>query len=1130
MEERRLGILPTFQSSGVFRKVVSLVLTFLFAASSPISMAVAFAETGPVAPTADQDQASSETPAPKSTDKPEAPLGPGDIAMQSVIQAVNAQNAVGNTAPSTSATLASENHVVSTDKKTTNSQPSGAGSGPIATPFVGGDTPPHLEREAIISQVKPDQTGALNYDIPIVVPPGRTKATTPDLSLVYSSRNGEDISPFGYGWSVNIPYIERENKLGTNNLYSRADFYSSLDGEIWGATTSPTTPGEGGGPTAFSIIAGGGGDGSTKLKPPILRKTAIAKGLTVSAKSSATTTLRQPTELTDARTANSKTFLTGWAPDGSPQYSAHIYANNIHYTDPATGQLADIDTTLIATSSGWAMDKAAYHARIPTTLSSNFLTFTNGDQQLTLGLATPRKVAAIGKKSSSGLTKNKEVTYSSALATGIDLDVLVDTDKVVKDAVISKLSALGNLTNKQFYEIPFKLTGNHPLHVTLAGQNLTQDQPITSDAEATITDASTTAVTYLWPPSAEDASAKTNLQHHIGISIRYELQADGSVLLTKLIPATWLERATYPVTADVTLSLYAGAGDGTLGKVCATWSSCHDASVSDGSANYTGTDASVEVDKAQAGGSQYGLSHNWYPIDTSSIPASASISSANLNLFAENINNSSGGLDLYVVAGTQAATSSLSTSDFPNLGTTAWSSAVSGSSLTNNAYNAFALNSTGIAALNLSGWTKFALREKNDFDNSAPTETSIVALAAYTSEQTGTSQDPYLDVTYTLPGTSGRTIYAPRFDNGDFRTYTYLVPDASSSDWVVQDKYGTTYTFGSATSSRLDNPSDSSQVYRWMLSEIRDTNGNYIKYNYNKDNGQVYPSSLLYTGNGSTDGPFQVNFLRTSRTDVATSSKTGFNVVDNYLVNEINATVNGTWVHKYTLSYGTGSNGRRSLLNSVTESGQQEDGSVSLSLPAQTFAYTASTSGWTLNTGLTHPTNSNGYFEIGNADNGARLVDMNGDGYPDVTFHTNNGGTDPHGTFEGGPAGIPNNYATYPYSPPGIIANSPAIENGVRFADVNGDGKIDVLSGTSVFFNNPSTASGFDVSASSTWTLPVAVNDGSGGDNSTRIVDLNGDGLADIINNTNAWINTGKGWASSTAWVTPVAFNPAFLG
>jgi hypothetical protein len=731
-------VLLTLRSSGLFRKLVSLVLAFLFAVSSPLSMAVAFAETGPVAATADQNQTPPAEPAPKSADKPVAPLGPGDTAMQSVIQAVSAQNAQGNTAPSTSAAPASQKQVVSTDKKTTTSQPPAAGNGPIVTPFTGGgDTPPHLEREAITSQVKPDQTGALNYQIPIVVPPGRTKVTTPDLSLVYSSRDGADISSFGYGWSVNIPYIERENKLGTNNLYSRADFYSTLDGELWGATTSPAAAGQGGGPTAFSIIAGGGGGGKSP-KPPITRKAAVAKGLTTG-KSSATTTLDQPIEVTEARTLNSKTFLLGWRPDGTPQYAAHLYPSPIHYTDPATGQLADIDTTLVATSTGWAMDKAAYHARIPSTLSTNVLTFINGDDQLSLGLVTPRKVPAVGKTTTTGLTKNKEVTYSSALAQGIDLDLLVDTDKVVKDVVINRLSALGNLTNKQFYEIPFKLTGNHPLTITVDGQTLSQGQPITSQGEAVITDASTTVATYLWPPSAQDASSVTNLAHYQPIAIRYELQPDGSILLTKRVPVSWLQQATFPIKADVTLSLYAGAGDGRspLGA-CVTWSACHDATSGSGT-NSTNNDAEIISDRADAGGTQYRIGRTFEPVDTSSVPADASISSANWNLYGETITNSAN-LDILSVEGLESSTSTLTNSDFPSVGSTAWSSTVTGSSLSTGAYNAIPLNATGIAAINRSGWTKFAFREKNDFDNSAPPGVSDTAFVYYTVDQIGTSQ------------------------------------------------------------------------------------------------------------------------------------------------------------------------------------------------------------------------------------------------------------------------------------------------------------------------------------------------------------------------------------------------------
>jgi hypothetical protein len=43
-------------------------------------------------------------------------------------------------------------------------------------------------------------------------------------------------------------------------------------------------------------------------------------------------------------------------------------------------------------------------------------------------------------------------------------------------------------------------------------------------------------------------------------------------------------------------------------------------------------------------------------------------------------------------------------------------------------------------------------------------------------------------------------------------------------------------------------------VYRWMLDEVRDRNGNYVKYEYQQDSNQIYPYKIKYTGGGTTDG------------------------------------------------------------------------------------------------------------------------------------------------------------------------------------------------------------------------------------------------------------------------------------
>ncbi len=55
------------------------------------------------------------------------------------------------------------------------------------------------------------QTGTGNFTIPIALPPGRN-GFQPQLSLVYSSGNGN--GPFGLGWSLNIPGVNRKTSNG----------------------------------------------------------------------------------------------------------------------------------------------------------------------------------------------------------------------------------------------------------------------------------------------------------------------------------------------------------------------------------------------------------------------------------------------------------------------------------------------------------------------------------------------------------------------------------------------------------------------------------------------------------------------------------------------------------------------------------------------------------------------------------------------------------------------------------------------------------------------------------------------------------------------------------------------------
>src|SRR3989338_8430774 len=147
-------------------------------------------------------------------------------------------------------------------------------------------------------------------------------------------------------------------------------------------------------------------------------------------------------------------------------------------------------------------------------------------------------------------------------------------------------------------------------------------------------------------------------------------------------------------------------------------------------------------------------------------------------------------------------------------------------------------------------------------------------------------------------------IYGAKTENGSFLKYSY-----SSSAWTVTDKTGIVYKFGTAASSRLNNPSDSTKIYRWMLDEVRDLNNNYIKYEYYKDQGEIYPSNIIYTGNNTTDGIFEVGFTRSSRTNSIVSARPGFTIKAAYYISEIVIEVNNSWVRKYTFAYASGDTG-----------------------------------------------------------------------------------------------------------------------------------------------------------------------------------------------------------------------------
>lgn len=368
--------------------------------------------------------------------------------------------------------------------------------------------------------------------------------------------------------------------------------------------------------------------------------------------------------------------------------------------------------------------------------------------------------------------------------------------------------------------------------------------------------------------------------------------------------------------------------------------------------------------------------------------------------------------------------------------------------------------------------------------------------------------------------TTNSAIYGARVENGSFNQYQY----SSTTGWVMTDKKGIQYIFGTSTSGRIDNPSNSSQVFRWMLQEIRDTNGNYVSYQYSKDRGQIYPYKITYTNYAAAAGKFEVEFLNEARPDVATSSNSGFSIISAKRINEIQIKVDGSWVRKYVLGYGTGDNGVRSMLVSVTESGRDEAGAIT-TLPAAAFQYETVNKGWTLSN-ITSPI----YFS-----NYTSLADVNGDSLVDIIAseqYLNSSGQEVSAAREtyinngnGWTASSTWRTPMFMYiSVPG--GNPPNTDRGVRFGDVNGDGLTDLIQSWDEDPNTTKTYlnTGAGWATSTSWVAPVQFTGTSWAyEFGTRLVDVNGDGLTDLVNNSSVYINTGNDWMASSTWTTPYA-------
>ncbi|GAA1783696.1 hypothetical protein GCM10009712_33780 [Pseudarthrobacter sulfonivorans] len=365
--------------------------------------------------------------------------------------------------------------------------------------------------------------------------------------------------------------------------------------------------------------------------------------------------------------------------------------------------------------------------------------------------------------------------------------------------------------------------------------------------------------------------------------------------------------------------------------------------------------------------------------------------------------------------------------------------------------------------------------------------------------------DDLVDIGPAAPGIT----YRPRTEGAFARVQRLRGSD--SDIWQVQGKDGITSEYGGSNGAEvatLADPAHPNHVFDWRLSETLDPFGNRVEYRYLHDRNtiglrawdQLYLHQVRYVDlirDGQPGFLVNVTFVYADRPDPFSDHRAGFEVRTRLRCQRIEVHVQtdaDRLVRSYELNYvddrirlgelpGTAApaNGL-SLLSSVTSVGHDEDRTQRL--PPLTFDYTAPRGGNTAAFPLRSP---NGALPIRSlADNEFELVSLFANGLPDVVqlgagssqFWRNRG----NGILDG------------PHPLTEIPVNVSLAEAGVQLADLNGDGRADLL----VLGRGGYFPQGFGGRWERFVEYPQAPSIAFD-DTELRLVDLDGDGVVDAL-------------------------------
>lgn len=153
------------------------------------------------------------------------------------------------------------------------------------------------------------------------------------------------------------------------------------------------------------------------------------------------------------------------------------------------------------------------------------------------------------------------------------------------------------------------------------------------------------------------------------------------------------------------------------------------------------------------------FSRGIFLFDTSSLPDDATISNATISFYGSAKFTTLGSPDFHVASSSPASNTALANSDYGNIGRLSFGS-IANASFSTSGYNDITLDSNGIGVISLTGISKYSTQISWDINNSfggtwGSFKQSLFRV--YGADQTGTTKDPKLTVTYTSSGGSAAT-------------------------------------------------------------------------------------------------------------------------------------------------------------------------------------------------------------------------------------------------------------------------------------------------------------------------------------------------------------------------------------